>query len=126
MQHFERAEPWARRTADIYEKQNVVSKELACAYHNLAVLYHSKGDYVKAEPYYVKGLELKRQVFGNSHLETINLMRGYADLLHKTHRVEDAKQMDEYASGILSGAYAAQSELASENHVNATSEYIPV
>ena len=103
MQHFERA-----------------------AYHNLAVLYHSKGDYVKAEPYYVKGLELKRQVFGNSHLETINLMRGYADLLHKTHRVEDAKQMDEYASGILSGAYAAQSELASENHVNATSEYIPV
>lgn len=105
---LDRAEPWAKRAFHVYESQNRDSEELACALHNLAVLYHSKADYAKAEPYYLKGLELKNRVFGQNHLETINLMRGYAELLNNTGRFEEGKRLEQLASGVLSGSYATQ------------------
>ena len=122
MECLDRAEPWAKRAYHVFESQNRDSKELACTIHNLAVLYHSKGDYAKSEPFYLKGLELKKRVFGPGHLETINLMRGYADLLNKTGRLDEAKLMEEYASGVLSGSYQIQAD----PELEVKEEYIPV
>lgn len=109
---LEKAEPWAKRTVQILESSSPLdSKELACAINNLAVLYHSGEDYNRAEPLYQRALVMKQNLFGPGDIETINLMRGYADLLHRTGRAEEAEQMERMASGVLSGAYAAQPEL---------------
>ncbi len=116
-----KAEPWAKRTKEIFEAATTGdTKELACALHNLAVLYHSLNDYHKAEPFYQRALYMKINLYGNADLESINLMRGYADLLRRTGRDEEAERMESQASGVLSGAYAIQDQL-----VPATEEYIP-
>lgn len=109
---LKKAEPWAKRTVQILESCSPLdSKELACALNNLAVLYHSGEDYNRAEPLYQRALVMKQNLFGPGDIETINLIRGYADLLQRTGRSEEAEQMERMASGVLSGAYAAQPEL---------------
>lgn len=119
---LEKAEPWAKRTVQILESSSPLdSKELACAINNLAVLYHSGEDYNRAEPLYQRALVMKQNLFGPGDIETINLMRGYADLLHRTGRSEEAEQMERMASGVLSGAYAAQPEA-----YQSMEEYIPI
>ncbi|MCB9469399.1 MAG: tetratricopeptide repeat protein [Candidatus Obscuribacterales bacterium] len=119
---LEKAEPWAKRTVQILESISPFdSKELACALNNLAVLYHSREDYGKAEPLYQRALVMKQNLFGPGDIETINLMRGYADLLQRTGRLEEAEQMERMASGVLSGAYAVQPEISESRE-----EYIPI
>lgn len=118
---LDKAEPWANRSLDIYENLGLENEAFACSLHNLAVLYHSKSELAKAEPFYARALIQKQRIYGSTHIETINIMRGYAELLKTTGRPEAAKEMEDAASGVLSGSYQAQPYADQPKE-----EYIPV
>jgi len=103
---YERSERWALDCAAMYVAVlGPESKPLACALHNLATLYQAQKRYDLAESFYEKAMEMKLNVFGQAHLEFVNLLRAYAHMLRQVGRESDAEHLDQCASGKISGKW---------------------
>lgn len=102
-----KAETFAKQAVDIHDKTSggADSKDLACALHNLATLYHVQKKFENAESNYERAMKMKQKLFGPDHPETLSLLKSYANLLKSTHREEQAKHLDACADGMITGTW---------------------
>ncbi len=103
---YPRAEKMARQAVEVFEiSQGRESKDLACALHNLATLFHVQRKYDHAESYYQRAMTMKQKLFGPDHPETLGILKSYANLLKSTHREEQARHLDDCADGMITGSW---------------------
>jgi tetratricopeptide (TPR) repeat protein len=95
------AAPICRRLLRMYEqKLGHNHQDVGTMSYNLALLYHSWGKYVEAEPFYKLSMSVKTRVLGGRHPEVIALLGNYADLLLMLDRVEEARELKALAEKV--------------------------
>ena len=52
--------------------------DTAISYNNIGVVYNNLGDYDKALEYYFKGLEIRKEILGESHPYTQHTLQNIA------------------------------------------------
>ena len=67
--------------------------DVASALRNLANGYANQKDYAAAEPLYQRALEIQEKVLGAENEEVAFTMYSYANVLHATHREEEAMSL---------------------------------
>jgi hypothetical protein len=103
---YPKAEKLARTAVETFESvEGKEGKDLSCALHNLATLFHVQRKYDDAETYYQRGMTMKQRLFGPNHPETLSILKSYANLLKSTHREEQARHLDECADGLITGTW---------------------
>ena len=88
---FGQVEAHARRLLLLY--QNTVGPDhfkTACISYRLATLYHYEQKLGLAEPLYKQVTTVMMKWLGSNHPELARIMDDYADLLHATHRTDQA------------------------------------
>lgn len=109
---------YCKRVLKIYEKVlGPDHQDVACFAGNLAMIYHGRKEYDKAETYYKRSLDIKRKFLPADHPELKKLAGNYADLLHLLGRTEDAAKLKTAASQVTAadwkkgtGSHAAYSK----------------
>ena len=66
----------------------------------LADLYCKQGEYKKAEPLYQQALSVWKEFIGWEHLESAEVLEGYADLLRKMRRKREAASLEAEAKAV--------------------------
>jgi len=74
--------------------------DVAASLSNLAILYHSQGDYAEAEPLYRRSLAIKEKALGPEHPDVAQILENYAVLLRRTGRPKKAAEMEARAKAI--------------------------
>lgn len=74
--------------------------EVAVALRNLAGFYAAQGNYPEAERLVRKSLGIQEKVLGPEHVEVASSLEVFAALLRKTHRDEEAKELEARAHEI--------------------------
>ncbi len=68
--------------------------------NNLAFLYHTQGNYAKAEPLYQRSLAIWEKALGPEHPNVAVTLANYAGLLRETGRAKKAAKMEARAKAI--------------------------
>jgi tetratricopeptide (TPR) repeat protein len=55
---------------------------------NLAIVYHTQGQYTQAERFYQRALTLLEQILGPEHPQLVEVLEGYVALQRKMHPVQ--------------------------------------
>jgi hypothetical protein len=98
---FGQVEAHARRLLLLY--QNTVGPDhfkTACVSYRLANLYHYEQKLGLAEPLYKQVTTVMMKWLGSNHPELARIMDDYADLLHATHRADQAEYIKRCAESI--------------------------
>jgi Tetratricopeptide repeat len=74
--------------------------------HNLAMIYHSAGKLVQAEPLYKQALSIKTKAMGAKHPQVLTLLGHYTTLLYQTNRAPEAEALRASAIAISSGRFS--------------------
>lgn len=89
------AAPILRRLLRIYKKHSGAGHfHYGIIANNMAMLYHSWGKLAEAEPFYIEAFRIKRVSLGESHPDTISILRNYSRLLHALDRGEEARKLE--------------------------------
>ena len=92
---YSEAEPFYRRVLERDER--VLGPEhpnIASSLSNLANNYSLLGKYAEAEPLYKRALEIWKKILGPEHPLVSHIQGGYAELLRKTDRIEEAEKLE--------------------------------
>ncbi len=103
---FGQVEAHARRLLLLY--QNTVGPDhfkTACISYRLATLYHYEQKLGLAEPLYKQVTTVMMKWLGSNHPELARIMDDYADLLHATHRTDQAEYIKRCAESIKTGRW---------------------
>ena len=103
---FGQVEAHARRLLLLY--QNTVGPDhfkTACISYRLATLYHYEQKLGLAEPLYKQVTTVMMKWLGSNHPELARIMDDYADLLHATHRADQAEYIKRCAESIKTGRW---------------------
>lgn len=103
---FGQVEAHARRLLLLY--QNTVGPDhfkTACVSYRLANLYHYEQKLGLAEPLYKQVTTVMMKWLGSNHPELARIMDDYADLLHATHRADQAEYIKRCAESIKTGRW---------------------
>jgi len=103
---FGQVEAHARRLLLLY--QNTVGPDhfkTACVSYRLATLYHYEQKLGLAEPLYKQVTTVMMKWLGSNHPELARIMDDYADLLHATHRSDQAEYIKRCAESIKTGRW---------------------
>lgn len=103
---FGQVEAHARRLLLLY--QNTVGPDhfkTACISYRLATLYHYEQKLGLAEPLYKQVTTVMMKWLGSNHPELARIMDDYADLLHATHRSDQAEYIKRCAESIKTGRW---------------------
>ena len=73
---------------------------MATTRDSLALLYRAQGRYAEAEPLYKRSLAIRENALGPEHPHVANALKGYAALLRKTGRGDEATMMELRAKAI--------------------------
>ncbi len=95
---YSEAEPFYRRVLERDER--VLGPEhpnVAASLNNLANNYRILGKHAEAEPLYKRALAIWVKILGPEHPLVVHIQEGYADLLRKTDRVEEAEKLEAHA-----------------------------
>jgi tetratricopeptide (TPR) repeat protein len=95
---YSEAEPFFRRVLERDER--VLGPEhpnVAASLNNLANNYRVLGKYAEAEPLYKRALEIWKRILGPEHPLVFHVQEGYAELLRKTERVEEAEMLEAHS-----------------------------
>lgn len=73
---------------------------VATSLNNLAELYHTQGDYAKAEPLYKRALAILEKALGPDHPDVATSLENLAGLYRVTKRPAEAEKLEERAKKI--------------------------
>ena len=82
------------------EKFGPTDPRLATSLNNLAHLYHTQGDYAKAEPLFKRALAIMEKALGPDHPSVATSLENYAALLRATKRQDEAEKLEKRAAAI--------------------------
>lgn len=100
------AETTCRRLLSLYRRVHGPDHiDVGITSSNLAMLLHMEHNYADAEPLYKQSIAIKTKVLGGNHPDVMRLLEGYADLLMKTHREEEARHLQVCAQGMSTGKW---------------------
>lgn len=91
------------------EEKTVVNSRLAKSLNNMAALYHTQGKYNMADDLYKRCLDLKKQIYGEEHLEV-------AISLHNLAVLHSAKRRFTQAEPLYRTALAVRERLQGMEH----------
>jgi len=101
LENYNEAEPLYRRALAIMEKAlGPEHPSVAAPLKGLADIDLARGDYTRAEPLYQRSLIILERVLGANHRDVAKVLEKYAQLLHKTGRVDEAVDMEARAKVI--------------------------
>lgn len=104
LSRFQECEFLANKCIEIYTAVNGAdSLELATGLHNLAIVLHVQGKYAEAEPHYSQALKIRKSKLPKSDPAVTRLTKHYADLLKITGRNQEAEQLTDAATGLVTG-----------------------
>ncbi len=78
--------------------------DLAATIFNLARLYDARQQPGAAEPLFLRSLDMYERTLGPDHTATGLVLKGYARMLDKTGRSEEAAVLEQRAERILGGS----------------------
>lgn len=110
---FGQVEAHARRLLLLY--QNTVGPDhfkTAAISYRLATLYHYEQKLGLAEPLYKQVTTVMMKWLGSNHPELARIMDDYADLLHATHRDDQADYIKRCAESIKAGRWGQPGQAA--------------
>ncbi len=113
---FGQVEAHARRLLLLY--QNTVGPDhfkTACISYRLATLYHYEQKLGLAEPLYKQVTTVMMKWLGSNHPELARIMDDYADLLHATHRTDQADYIKRCAESIKAGRWGQPGQATPQN-----------
>ncbi|MBC7997509.1 MAG: tetratricopeptide repeat protein [Leptolyngbya sp.] len=113
---FGQVEAHARRLLLLY--QNTVGPDhfkTACISYRLANLYHYEQKLGLAEPLYKQVTTVMMKWLGSNHPELARIMDDYADLLHATHRTDQADYIKRCAESIKAGRWGQPGQSTAAN-----------
>lgn len=100
------AEATCRRLLSLYRRVHGPDHiDVGITSSNLAMLLHMSHNYADAEPLYKQSIAIKTKVLGANHPDVMRLLEGYADLLMKTHREDEARHLQVCAQGLSTGKW---------------------
>lgn len=85
---YEQAEVWLERIESSGKYRGEISMSAAIFYHELALLYHEQGQYVRAEPLYLRSLQIKEQLFGSDHEDVAITLNNLANVYRLEERYD--------------------------------------
>jgi tetratricopeptide (TPR) repeat protein/transcriptional regulator with XRE-family HTH domain len=92
---YEQAEPILQRALTIREKTlGPDHPSVAEVLHNLATLYYLQDKYTDAEPFYQRAVIIREQSLGPGHPDLATTLAGYAKLLRRTGREDNAAALE--------------------------------
>jgi hypothetical protein len=112
---FGQVEAHARRLLLLY--QNTVGPDhfkTACISYRLATLYHYEQKLGLAEPLYKQVTTVMMKWLGSNHPELARIMDDYADLLHATHRADQAEYIKRCAESIKTGRWGQPGQASAQ------------
>ena len=74
--------------------------DVAASLNNLAILYHTQGDYAEAEPLYRRSLAIQEKALGSEHPDVAKVLGSFAVLLRETGRADEASELAARAQAI--------------------------
>lgn len=119
---FGQVEAHARRLLLLY--QNTVGPDhfkTACISYRLANLYHYEQKLGLAEPLYKQVTTVMMKWLGSNHPELARIMDDYADLLHATHRPDQADYIKRCAESIKAGRWGQPGQSTAANSSSGSS-----
>lgn len=123
---FGQVEAHARRLLLLY--QNTVGPDhfkTACISYRLATLYHYEQKLGLAEPLYKQVTTVMMKWLGSNHPELARIMDDYADLLHATHRTDQAEYIKRCAESIKAGRWGQPGQASAQNEKAETPSVSP-
>lgn len=123
---FGQVEAHARRLLQLY--QNTVGPDhfkTACVSYRLATLYHYEQKLGLAEPLYKQVTTVMMKWLGSNHPELARIMDDYADLLHATHRADQAEYIKRCAESIKAGRWGQPGQAGASGAAGAKPEAAP-
>ncbi len=72
--------------------------DVAMLLKNLAMIYEMQGQYVKSAECFRRALGILATIYGSKHTEVKNLLPGYANVLAKLDKVEEANSLRQAAA----------------------------
>lgn len=104
--HYNRGAPVVRRLLQMYIRcLGPDHIDTGTVTHNAAMLYHSWGKHLEAEPFYVQALRIKKNRLGRAHPQVMTLLGHYIQLLYQTDRVKEAEELKSTAIAVSSGKF---------------------
>jgi len=77
---YSEARQWLESARRQFETQGIEGDTYAAVLNNLAELYRAQGDYAKAEPLYLRDLEITEKALGDSHPSVATTLNNLAEL----------------------------------------------
>jgi tetratricopeptide (TPR) repeat protein len=102
---YDKAEEYynkAIKTWKSYQNYKMYPLESAATLNNLGILYQEIGKLRDAEIYLEKGLEIRKKVLGENHLEVARSMANLGKLYHEMENYDKAKLLYETSLNIIS------------------------
>ncbi|MGH9551857.1 MAG: tetratricopeptide repeat protein, partial [Terriglobales bacterium] len=104
--NLDMASRYCQRVLDVCEKTlGPEHPDIGVLAHNLAMLHHMQCRFMEAEPLYKKAMTVRTKALGSKHPEVMRLLEGYADLLEKMHRGEEARHLKQCIDGMSTGRW---------------------
>ena len=97
-----------RETIDLLESVDTIARLLVCTADLLDYVtfrFREVGNYVEARSFGAKCLLINTLVFGESHYNTLSVMRGLATMLHRVGEYEHAEQLRRQVVTICESEY---------------------
>lgn len=97
-----------RETIDLLENVDTIARLLVCTADLLDYVtfrFREVGNYVEARSFGAKCLLINTLVFGESHYNTLSVMRGLATMLHRVGEYEHAEQLRRQVVTICESEY---------------------
>ena len=73
---------------------------MATSLNNLALLYHTQGQYALAEPLYKRSLAISEKALGQNHPDVATSLKKMAALFRQTGREKGAEALERRAAAI--------------------------
>ena len=77
----------------LFEKRSPYLEDYASILNNMGILFKSTGDYINAEKYYLKTLEIRKKIFGVEHNEYTMILNNLAVLYVKMFEFKAAENL---------------------------------
>ena len=85
---------YAESALSVYESVlNEWHSKVATACYNLAVIYHSFGEFEEAESYYQRAFKIRAEIFGFDHPMTRRVADAYTEMTIDRQHYKEAKEM---------------------------------
>lgn len=86
--HYPAAARQFQAALTIAEAWKPDDSRLATSLMNLAIVYHTQGQYAQAAPLYQRTLTLQEQMFGAHHPQLVPVLKAYADVQRRLSPVQ--------------------------------------